>query len=82
MSTPDSETKPPEDGGCPDDLPSDLNQAALQELQRLVAASETLLPRWRDELLRMLADGLAADPTALIRMAEDPSPDTTEEAQC
>ena len=57
-----------------DDVPGDLNQAALDELRCQIAETQALLPAWREAALRMLAAGLTGNMDMLKKLMEDTTP--------
>jgi hypothetical protein len=75
---------PPPDGGpehthC--DL-SDINALAVKEFIRLLQSDQSLAPEWKEEMLRMLEQGVPDDVSSLERLIEEIVDAADQETEC
>lgn len=61
---------------------SDINELAVKEFIRLLQSDQSLAPEWKDEILRMLEQGVPEDISLLEQLITEDVDATTKETDC
>ena len=80
----DNPSAPPPDGEPEytlEDL-SDINELAVKQFIRLIQSDQSLAPEWKEEMLRMLKQGVPEDISSLENLIMEDVDATTEETRC